>query len=213
MPERPFASERTRRFRATELSEFNRKEIGDIEQFGCQVLHVAGNEAGPPGFSYTIGIFDTCGRPEIIEVGLPQKTAHYLLNEAARRLRSGVDLSRGRHADMIGGVECEFRPVETKWVKRLMHGSNWYYRDTEYPVLQAVYPDLNSHFPEDSEFDRAFMQPLLQPNAPFTVAEEDFWASAVEQSLQLEVPRSASHKSVSVVRSALWRRGGYLRFT
>jgi len=32
-----------------------------------------------------------------------------LLNEAAARLREGIDLSRGRHRDMIGDVECEFR--------------------------------------------------------------------------------------------------------
>ena len=59
-----------------------------------------------------------------------------------------------------------------------MHGSNWFYGDTEYPVLQALYPDLKGRFPEDPELDRAFVQPLLQPKGPFTLAKQDFWASA-----------------------------------
>lgn len=44
-------------------------------------------------------------------------------------------------------------------------------------MLQAVYPDLENRFPEDSEFDKGFEQPLMQPAAPMTRVESDFWAS------------------------------------
>jgi hypothetical protein len=44
-------------------------------------------------------------------------------------------------------------------------------------TLQAVYPDLENRFPEDSGFNRAFAQPLLQRDAPFTEVEKEFWAS------------------------------------
>lgn len=43
--------------------------------------------------------------------------------------------------------------------------------------MQAVYPDLENRFPEDEQFDRAFEQPLMQPTAPMTRVENDFWAS------------------------------------
>ena len=144
MPDPQYATERTRQFRQTELSEFNKKKIKDIEEFGCQVLHVGRTCQDDLSFAYTVGIYDTCGHPELIEVGLPQETAHSLLNDAAARLRRGVDLSHGRHADLLSNVECEFRPVDPKWVKRLMYGATWFYRETEYPVLQVVYPDLEN---------------------------------------------------------------------
>ena len=151
------------------------------------------------GWSYTIGIFDTSGKPEIITVGLRPETAQAALNEAASLLRSGIDLAQGRHSDLIGKVDCEFRPVDPKWVKHLMGWALWYYDGANFPVLQAVYPDLENRSPEDEGFDKAFEQPLMQPNAPMTRAETDFWASAdPKQPFQLEILGPATHSSLPV---------------
>ena len=54
----------------------------------------------------------------------------------------------------------------------------WYYGGADFPVLQAVYPDLENRFPWDDGFDTAFEQPLMQFAAPMTRVEDDFWASA-----------------------------------
>lgn len=177
MADRLFATERTSRFRTTVLGERDQKTVSDIEEFGCTVVHVK-SSSPVLSWSYTIGIFDTCVKPEIVAIGLSQDTSQFLLNEAADRLRSGVDLSKGRHRDMIGEVECEFRLVDPKWIEHLMGWANWYYEGTAYPVLQAVYPDLDNRFPEDEDFDANFQQPLLQLNRPFTNVEQDLWASA-----------------------------------
>ena len=174
---RNFETERTRKFRATTLCEEDEDTISSIEEFGNSVVNVVRTKHGL-GWSYTIGIFDTTGKPEIITVGLPTETAHCALNEAAKLLRAGVDLTRGRHRDLIGQVECEFRPVDRKWVEHLMDWAVWYYDGADFPVLQAVYPDLENRFPEDEGFDGAFEQPLMQRTAPMTRAENDFWASA-----------------------------------
>ena len=175
MSEGPFATDRTRRWRQSQLRDFNRKEIDTIEQFGNQVLCVGGDSSSP-SFAYTFGLFDTCGLPEIIEVGLPHKTASALLEEAADRLRNGVKLSQGRHAGLfLADVECEFRTVDPKWIRRLMLGATWFYEGAEFPALQAVYPDLENRFPEDTNFDLNFAQPLLQPEKSFGQIEEDFW--------------------------------------
>ena len=176
---RPFETDRTRRHREGELSKFNEEEISDIEEFGCEVLSVALSEPSPPGFSYTIGVYDTCGQPEVLVVGLPFRTAHALLNEAASRLRRGTDLNQGRQGEMVGKVDCEFRPVDPKWARHLMLGANWFYRETEYPVLQAVFPDLDNRFPEDPDFDTRFIQPLLQKESPVTELEEAFWKAII----------------------------------
>ena len=181
VPKLKFQTDRTRRFRVDGLSETGANTISHVEEFGCGVIQVKSSKADP-GWSYTVGVFDTCGKPEIITVGLREKTALVLLNEAAKRLREGVDLTQGRHREMIGEVECEFRPVDPKWTKHLMGWALWYYDGTEFPVLQAVSPDLENRFPEEEGFDRSFQQPLLQPDAPMALVEDDFWASADPQS-------------------------------
>jgi Domain of unknown function (DUF4262) len=172
-----FETKRTRRFRAEGLSEADEGTIRNVEQFGCSVIQVKPSKAGA-GWSYTVGVYDTSGKPEVIAVGLREKTALVLLNEAANRLRAGTDLTKGRHREMVGEVECEFRPVDSKWIKHLMGWALWYYDHAEFPVLQAVYPDLENRFPGESGFDPTFAQPLMQPDAPLTEVEDDFWASA-----------------------------------
>jgi hypothetical protein len=171
-----FETARTRAFRASELSAEDKRTISHIEEYGCSVVNVKRTEYGL-GWAYTIGVFDTAGKPELITVGLLPETAHSALNAAAKLLRAGVDLTRGRHRDLVGEVECEFRPVDRKWVKQLMGWALWYYDGADFPVLQAVYPDLENRFPGDEGFDDRFEQPLLQPSAPMTRVEEDFWAS------------------------------------
>ena len=176
-----FETVRTQEFRAGELSEDDDRTISHIEKFGCSVIHIKKSNSGL-GWAYTVGVYDTCGKPEIIAVGLPQETAHTALNAAVKRLRNGIDLERGRHRGMVGEVECEFRPVDPKWVKHLMGYALWYYRGTDFPVLQAVYPDLQNCFPEEEGFDKRFERPLMQPGAPMGTTENDFWASADPES-------------------------------
>jgi hypothetical protein len=182
MPDMPpsktkFQTARTRKFRAGALSEEDERTIIHVEEFGCSVVNVTRTQYGL-GWSYTVGVFDTCGKPEIITVGLLPETAHFAMNEAAKMLRVGVDLTTGRHPNLTGQVDCEFRPVDRKWVEHLMGWALWYYDGDDFPVVQIVYPDLRNRFPEDEGFDKSFEQPLMQPNAPMTRAENDFWASA-----------------------------------
>jgi len=178
---RNFETLRTRKFREGALSGEDERTISHIEEFGCSVVSVARTNYGL-GWSYTIGIFDTAGKPEIITVGLLPETAHYALNEAAKLLQAGIDVTQRRHRDLIGEVDCEFRPVDRKWVKHLMNWAVWYYDGADFPVLQAVYPDLQNKFPQDEGFDTAFKQPLMQPTARMTTVEDDFWASADPES-------------------------------
>jgi hypothetical protein len=172
-----FETKRTQNFRSAELDESEERTIAQIETHGCSVIQIESSTTGP-GWSYTAGVYDTCGQPELVVVGLKGSTAHYLLNAAADSLRRGVNLAQGRHREMVGEVECEFRPVDPKWVKHLMGWSIWFNGNSDFPVLQVVYPDLENRFPEDPGFTEYFRQPLLQPEASMTKVEKDFWASA-----------------------------------
>lgn len=176
MSRQPFETLRTRRFRSGSLRDSHEETITHIETFGCSVVHVKASKHAP-AWSYTVGVYDTCGQPEVITVGLRQSTAHFLLNEAASRMRRGIDLTADRQVGLIGEVDCQFRPVATRWTEHLMHAANWFYEDASYPVLQAVYPDLENRYPEDAGFDATFVQPLLQDGAESGPVEKDFWAS------------------------------------
>lgn len=172
-----FATDRTRFLRSCELDAQEDRTISHIETHGCSVFRVESSTTGP-SWSYTVGVYDTSGRPELITVGLLEPTARFLLNEAAGELRKGVNLAQSRYRDLIGEVECEFRPVDRKWIRHLMGWAVWYNNGDDFPVLQAVYPDRENRFPEDEGFEEYFRQPLLQANIPWTRVEEDFWASA-----------------------------------
>ncbi len=176
MDEKKFETARTKKFMAGELPSHDRHTIDQIEKFGCSIINVVAKGHGL-GWSYTIGVFDTCGKPDLITVGLPPETANSALNEAVRLLRSGVDLSQGRHRELVGNVECEFRAVDPKWIRHLMGWAVWYYEGDNFPVLQAVYPDLENRFPEEAGFDQRFEQPLMQPGTSMTRVTNDFWAS------------------------------------
>lgn len=82
-----FETDRTRQFRSRALDEEDERTISHIEEFGCSIVLVRSTTSGP-GWSYTVGVYDTSGSPEIITVGLKEETAQSLLNEAARQLRA-----------------------------------------------------------------------------------------------------------------------------
>jgi hypothetical protein len=174
---RTFQTDRTRHFRTTELNESDERTIRHIEQFGCSVVSVKSTSGREYNWSYTIGVHDTCGKPDLIVAALNHEVAHACLNEAAERLRAGIDLKVGRHSGLIGDIECEFRPIDPKWVSNFMNWAVWYYDGTEFPVLQVVYPDVKNRFPEDDGFNEHFAQPMMRPGAPWTRVEEDFWAA------------------------------------
>jgi len=96
-----FQTERTRKFRESTLSEEDERTISHVEEFGSSVVNVR-RTSHSLGWAYTVGVFDTSGRAEIITVGLLPETAHFALNEAAKLLRAGVDLTKGRHCNLIG---------------------------------------------------------------------------------------------------------------
>ena len=58
-------------------------------------------------------------------------------------------------------------------VKQLMGWALWYYGGKDFPVLQAVYPDLENRFPEEEGFDIRFERPLMQPDVHMRNVEAD----------------------------------------
>ena len=152
--------------------------LDKVERFGW-AAELIDSEQQSTSFAYTVGLCDTMKFPEIIVVGLKQKTAHFALKYAVEKMQSGVDLTAGRVRDIVGEVEVEFRPVSQKWFRHIMCRADWYYGYGEslIPALQLIYPDLEGRFQWEPGFAEYFRQPLLQADTEWNVTEEDFWAS------------------------------------
>jgi len=173
---RPYDTERIQYWREQEIKPMFIKTLDLIERHGCAVLHIKGDNAGPR-FSYTAGVYDTSGHPEVITIGLTEGAAQVALNEAVRLMKSGVDLTVGRHREIVGEVECKFREIDPKWMHHVMGRAEWYYTGEEIPVLQLIYPDLENRFQTEAGFTEYFRQPMLVPGAEMTRIEEDFWSA------------------------------------
>jgi hypothetical protein len=176
MPESPYRTERTKLWRSRDIKPWFVEAIDVIEKSGCQILSVSSNVV-TPNFTYTTGIYDNCNQPEIITIGLPHNVAGSALNEAARRMRKGIDLSKGRHSDLLGKVDVEFHPVHPRWLHHIMLRTDWFYEGGDVPVLQLVYPDLKNRFPGELGFDVAFEQPILSGTSEHGSLEHDLWAA------------------------------------
>lgn len=146
-----------------------------IQQHGWQAMLIKGEPSSR--FAYTVGAHDTLKVPEVIVVGLTQETAHRALNYAIEAMRDGKDLTVGRHRDIVGEIEVEFRPVDSKWKEHVMCRAHWYYNGSDFPALQLVYPDLEGRFQWNSDFTEYFRQPMLAPGVEEGQREKDFWAT------------------------------------
>jgi len=76
--------------------ECERKVISDVREYGWHCLNVLEDKKGP-GFSFSIGLFETWQHPELILVGLKSKVAHAILDLVATGwLRASVWISAHR---------------------------------------------------------------------------------------------------------------------
>ncbi|HEY9127676.1 MAG TPA: DUF4262 domain-containing protein [Acidobacteriaceae bacterium] len=173
---KPYETERTRYLRQCDLSDYESDLLNKVEEFGCMILHVQNPDEPRPSFSYTIGLPATRNIPELITCGLPRGVAQSALNSAADLLTEGITLTEGRHRDLLGDVDVEFRPVDPKWVSHLMNSSLWFHGNADFRCLQLIYPDLENRYPEEQGFNHYFDQPFLQADMQWRRIEQDFWA-------------------------------------
>jgi hypothetical protein len=155
------------------------KLVNDVEKYGCHIIQVR-EEGGFPGWSYTVGLSELLGCPELIVIGLNGELAGSVLNECARRLQKGDRFGeRSRERELLSNVECEFRTVEKRWLRQTMGYAVWFYNGDNFSALQCVYPDLDNRFPWEQGFSENWRsrQPLLFPHPLSSAVEDDFWAA------------------------------------
>ncbi len=140
------------------------KALADIAEHGLHVISVTEHEDSPP-FTYSLGIEQSLGMPELIVVGLRSGVALSAINECYRRMKADPSLGVGsRISGLLGGdFECLLGEVSPARSKDYMFWTTWLYKGNAYRTMQIIYPSTSNVFPWEPEASDWFKnwQPLL----------------------------------------------------
>jgi hypothetical protein len=104
-------------------------------------------EDGHVGFSYTTGLWLTLGFPEIIVFSLKTETAHSILWDVFRDVKSGKRPPIGKPTDIFANMDGVLFPVDHEHYAEHLGWSRWFYGGDDFPCLQLVWPDTRGVFP------------------------------------------------------------------
>jgi len=145
--------------------EGDRKMFKDILEHGCQVIAVQADAHGPD-FSYSVGLYLNFLHPEILIMGMSSQACHKAINQICREAAAGKKLNEGGERSDLFDVPRPIRFVfvpKVRYVDYLGYAC-WFYRsllfrtgppmEHKFPVLQALWPDKNLFYPDDSRCDQ-----------------------------------------------------------
>ena len=144
-----------------------KKALADIEKYGLHVIHVLEDDSGPE-FSYSVGLFESYGHPEIIIFGLRSELSLVLLNNMGHDIKSGKVFKAGEFDDgVLDGFLCYFGKVPKKQYIDYVGWDRWLYGSNDFPLVQCVYPTVDGIFPWEKDFPKEthWYCPMLT-NAP-----------------------------------------------
>lgn len=136
---------------------------GDITTYGWHVVKVGADDAGP-SFAFTIGLYKSYGKPELIVFGLPPDDMHQLLNAMGEAIRDGKSFLVGpEYENVLPGYSCTFRRVPARGYHEYLRYACWYYNGDAFPALQLIWPDREHRFPWTAPADAWVrrVQPVL----------------------------------------------------
>lgn len=156
--------------------EQERIEANDtIHESGCLITHIP-EDSYLPGYSFTTGLFQQFGHPEIVCFGLNMDTAQNLLNTLKDYVEDGevFEVDKIYNNKLIKGFDITFVKVDPVFYKSYLGYTRWFYKSDDFPVMQLVWPDSNNRFPWAKNYQKqlVFTQPLLDRNTDFFFYEE-----------------------------------------
>ena len=137
--------------------------VDNIRDHGWHCTSIGGEDDTPP-FSYTIGLLDTFGHPELVIFGFNSTMAHSVLSIVARAAERGQAFDLGQSCDkLLDNYSCVFVEVPRAHHAEHVLSACWYYQDRDFPLYQIVWPSLDGHFPwhPDASEDLLAAQPVL----------------------------------------------------
>lgn len=116
-----------------------------------------------PAYTYTIGLTDAVGFPEVAVFGLTPVASTGLLDLVADAVRGGTEIPLG--VELVGLLDnelrCLFAPVDLDaWGPLFETGIAWR-QGAAFELVQLMYPDRNGFMPYEAGFDQRLR--LAQP--------------------------------------------------
>jgi len=128
-----------------------------------------------PDWSYTIGLYHSYGHPEIVAFALGDDIIKELCWDLARQIQAGRTFAPGMaYKDVLPSFEgqrCAFETVSPAWIPSLLGFARWFYRGTDFPVLQYLWPDRFGRFAWEKEATETIL--AVQPVLSEPPADED----------------------------------------
>ncbi len=141
----------------------DRKILADVAQSGWHVVGVP-EWGSTPGWAFSVGLYHSFQHPEIVLFGLPIDAMQQIINNIAEDIRAGASFAAASEStDILEGYTCRLERVEKCWYRPLLGYATWFYRGTDFPVIQCLWPDRDGALPDDLAFDPDLvgLQPLL----------------------------------------------------
>jgi hypothetical protein len=143
------------------------KVIDDIAQYGWHCVNIMA-EGENVEYSFTIGLFQSYGHPELIIFGLPSSVSHQVLAIAADAAKAGSPLDLTRPTDaLLNNYSCCFVEVPFSEYRDHVGYARWYYQGNNFPLYQIVWPSRSGLFPWHHQATAEFRgaQPVLGQTA------------------------------------------------
>lgn len=143
-----------------------------INDFGFSVMGVFGGQGSPP-FAYTVGLTETYNHPELLVVGMGQKTAAILFNAIAAKLKSpGGLIIDGDIMTDIANLPIAFKKISRGMASHYAFQCLYWYagKKVQPEFMQMVMSDRSGNLPWSEDYDIAYMgpkQPELWHNRKF----------------------------------------------
>lgn len=110
------------------LTDLEQKMVEGIAEHGWFSTHVL-EEGDFPGFTYSVGFWESVGAPEFLIYGLPKGLMHSMLWELFRQLKAGRSVEDGaRVSELLEGFDCIMRPIHESHVREHLGSALWYQR-------------------------------------------------------------------------------------
>lgn len=137
--------------------------LHNIAECGWHAVNVIEDDGHPP-WTFSIGLYETWGFPELIVIGRSRATAHKMLEALATQIEEGSapDL-KDPDPDPLLGIPCHFLEVNTRYYSDYVGFALWYFRKRKFPLHQIAWPDGDGLYPWDPLAPKPFKewQPIL----------------------------------------------------
>lgn len=138
----------------------------NIREYGCHVYSVlAAADGSSPSFSYSIGLEDSAGVPDVIALGENARIGKSMIDTYQEFALSGLRFEPGRlyPGFLGGGFEVYVEPVTYNAVVDFMLGCARWYGERPWRAVQIVYPSVQGVWPWETRAPEWLVkgQPML----------------------------------------------------